>query len=251
MNKGRVIVNITKNMFGPAVNSKWSVFIDGRFVGNADFKNNFNAAIENGEHNIQLKVGLQSTAILSFVVNDDDVVVECAYDGTVSKFYVVSEQGSLPQSSTTVENPISSPHPMLVNPQTRNSASKRIKLRIILIGILVVFGFFGILGSLEESGGYTINSEVLEAAEKEAKSRVSYDCAEVPEVSSECIYKGSEFAIVKVSYKTKTEYCSGTYFFKVSIDYAMVYPEAKHCSEYDYEMSDEDLEVIKAQWVID
>ena len=88
MNEGRIIFRVTKA--GVAVNSKWKVLLDGKCVGNIDFQNGLQVKTTKGKHTVRYKVGFQSTQVLWVDVGDDDVVVECEWDGTVRNFRVVS-----------------------------------------------------------------------------------------------------------------------------------------------------------------
>ena len=88
MNEGRIIFKVTKA--GVAVNSKWKVLLDGKCVGNIDFQNGLQIKTTKGKHTVRYKVGFQSTQVLWVDVGDDDVVVECEWDGTVRNFRVVS-----------------------------------------------------------------------------------------------------------------------------------------------------------------
>lgn len=97
MEERNVIFEVTK--IGFAVNSKWSVFVDNEFVGKIDFKQNLTKKLSKGKHSVQYKVGVQKTKVLDFVVADEDIIVECVFDGTVSNFHVVG-------GNTTVENNI-------------------------------------------------------------------------------------------------------------------------------------------------
>lgn len=258
MDQGRIIVNITKQLVGPAFNSQWSVLIDGRFAGNADFKKNLLLSIPNGKHVVQLKVGLQETKILEVEVNDNDVIVECAYDGTVNNFYVVGQNNPTctePALDTTNSTPSSSSENVA---PTTNSTKKKANIWVIIACIFLGLGIIGALGdnsgNINENNGsnsYPVSDEVLEAAEKKAKSMVSYEISEIPNVSAENIYCDGEFAIIKVSYKTNSGY-QGTYFYYVATRTAIVWDgRYMHSATYDYDLSPEELELTKAEWEMD
>lgn len=99
MEETNVIFEVTK--VGFAVNTKWSVFVDNEYVGKIDFKNNLTKKLSKGAHTVQYKVGVQKTKILNINVADEEIVVECVWDGTVRNFHVVGGE------SNNIENDIS------------------------------------------------------------------------------------------------------------------------------------------------
>lgn len=92
MEEKNVVFEVTK--VGIAVNSKWSVFVDNEYVGKIDFKNNLTKKLPKGRHSVQYKVGLQKTQVLNINIADEDIIVECVWDGTVRNFHVVGGNDS-------------------------------------------------------------------------------------------------------------------------------------------------------------
>lgn len=107
MEETNVIFEVTK--VGFAVNTKWSVFVDNEYIGKIDFKNNLTKKLSKGEHTVQYKVGVQKTKILNINVADEEIVIECIWDGTVRNFHVIGEE------SNNIENNISE------NNETKNN----------------------------------------------------------------------------------------------------------------------------------
>jgi len=154
MNQGRIIVNITKQLVGPAFNSTWNVFVDGGFVGTADFKNNLILPISDGAHVVQLKVGLQETKVLEVLVADNDVIVECAYDGTVNNFFVVGQAQPAFEQQTD-SSTISS---------TNAAPKKKANIWVILACIFIGLGIIGALG--DEGDSESSNDSLSSSNEK-------------------------------------------------------------------------------------
>ncbi|MCI8362227.1 MAG: zinc ribbon domain-containing protein [Clostridia bacterium] len=92
MEETNVIFEVTK--VGFAVNTKWSVFVDNEYIGKIDFKNNLAKKLSKGVHTVQYKVGVQKTKILNINVADEEIVVECIWDGTVRNFHVVGGESN-------------------------------------------------------------------------------------------------------------------------------------------------------------
>ena len=89
MHHGIIVFKVTK--VGMAVNSQWEVLVDGKYVGNIDFNNELCLPISRGKHSVQYKIGLQSTKELSVDVGEDEVLVECMFDGSAKNFFVHGE----------------------------------------------------------------------------------------------------------------------------------------------------------------
>ena len=92
MEEKNVVFEVTK--VGFSVNTKWSVFVDNEYIGKIDFKNNLTKKLPKGRHSVQYKVGLQKTQILNINVADEDIIVECVWDGTVRNFHVVGGENN-------------------------------------------------------------------------------------------------------------------------------------------------------------
>ena len=165
MNEGRIIVNIKKEVV--AVNSTWKVFVDGKFIGNADFERNLELSAPTGRHVIQLKVGLLKTKELEINVNDNEIIVECAYDGTLKNFYIASERGLHVSQSPETENIVES-EPVMSSNDTANQVNRTnqqssgktvnyirtgiiILMAICSVGYFVKSGFSGQSGNIENS----------------------------------------------------------------------------------------------------
>lgn len=102
MDEKNVIFEVTK--VGIAVNTKWSVFVDNQYVGKIDFKNNLTKKLSKGNHTVQYKVGLQKTKILDINVADEDIIVECVWDGTVRNFHVIGGENTTTNSNVITNN---------------------------------------------------------------------------------------------------------------------------------------------------
>jgi len=139
MDKGRIIINITKNIVESTFNSKWNVMLDGRFVGNVDFETSLILSVPNGFHVVQLEVGIQETDNLEVEVHGNDVIVECAYDGTLDNFYVVESNIVCTESTIVNTNAIA----------TMNTAKKKVNVWAIVACICLVLGLIGTFGGDE------------------------------------------------------------------------------------------------------
>ena len=102
MEEKNVIFEVTK--VGIAVNTKWSVFVDNQYGGKIDFKNNLTKKLPKGSHTVQYKVGLQKTKILDINVADEDIIVECVWDGTVRNFHVIGGEDTTTNSNVITNN---------------------------------------------------------------------------------------------------------------------------------------------------
>ncbi|MBE5964703.1 MAG: hypothetical protein E7252_07185 [Lachnospira sp.] len=249
MDESKIIFQVTK--IGIAVNSKWQVFLDGKYVGNVDFKNQLQIITTPGKHEVQYKVGLNSTKVLEVNLGNEDVIVECVWDGSVKNFHVVGSEDN--SSSETV--------PIHDN-ETGSKASKKW-----IIGIIAAVLIFAAIGGLNEGSNEgsvgntnTKTTEIINAAEKVVKSQVANELDVIPKLSSEIIAQGDEWAIVLSRYTAETVLIDGTpwvddgtYIVEVYVDDYFINNGANmlKSTDYEYELSDSELEVIKAQWGLD
>lgn len=90
MEEKNVIFEVTK--IGFAVNNQWNVFVDNEYIGKIDFQQNLTKKLSKGTHTAQYKIGLQKTKVLTFIVGDEDIIIECIWDGTVRNFHIVGEK---------------------------------------------------------------------------------------------------------------------------------------------------------------
>lgn len=120
--------------------------------------------------------------------------------------------------------------------ENKKELKKWQKYLIIVSIVIVVLSVFG--GS---------NSKLMDTAEAEAKSIVTRNYGEIPNTKAESVYSKDRTAIVKVSYSTASGF-KGTFFFKGDLITGKVYSDYRHSVTYDYEMSNEELNKIKAEW---
>ena len=95
MEQGRIIFKL--NQVGFAINSRWKVFLDGNEIGSIDFNNGLEVMASKGQHMVKYKVGAQSTKELVINVGEEDVIVTCVWDGSVSNFYATGSAAQYSQ----------------------------------------------------------------------------------------------------------------------------------------------------------
>lgn len=88
MEKGNIVFQVKKD--GLYFNKKFDIYIDDEFVGQTDFKKNLKGKLTKGEHKIKYKLNLKETRELDINVGDEEVIVECLYNGTLNNFYVTN-----------------------------------------------------------------------------------------------------------------------------------------------------------------
>lgn len=168
MNEGRIIFKVTKA--GVAVNSKWKVLLDGKCVGNIDFQNGLQIKTTKGQHTVRYKVGLQSTQVLWVDVSDDDVVVECEWDGTVRNFRVISGGQ---KNNTDNQEDISTNEavPIKINEGKKKNNTGWI------IGIVIAFLVMAYIAGSEEGGGekFTYLDGII--ADNNSPTGAVFDCS--------------------------------------------------------------------------
>lgn len=172
MEEKNVVFEVTK--VGFAVNTKWSVFVDNEYIGKIDFKNNLTKKLPKGRHSVQYKVGLQKTQILNINVADEDIIVECVWDGTVRIFHVVGGNDTNVIQDKPVINKTIEPQNNIVTEQPKlNNKAKKPKTALIIIFVIII----GIVGGISLSnvfdGTYNTNTQ-KETLDQYAGSWVHY-----------------------------------------------------------------------------
>ena len=251
MSEGRIIFQVTK--VGMAANSRWKVFLDGKYVGDVDFKNDLQVETSKGKHSVQYKVGLQSTRVLDVEVADDDVMVECVFDGTVRNFHVIGGE-SIKDTPMKVDKEIySSNNTNLTSSQIQKSGNGFaiiLKLAVVIISIVALINVFSSIGGVGNVGKVS-NDDIIAAAEKRVKGCVANGAAEVPVMTSEIIAQGDDWAMVLTRYKGDSGFVKGSYIVGVYVGSgsADAYSnKMKESWDYDLKLSESEIEVIKAQW---
>lgn len=178
MDEGKIIFQVTK--IGMAVNSKWKVFVDGKYVGDIDFKKDLQVTTSKGQHKVQYKVGAQSTKVLDVNVGDEDVMVECVFDGTVRNFHVIGgtdvNLADVNMNGTNGENVSASI--AVANAETKKSKNKLSGLDVffIIFGVVIVLGIGGVLiGGSEENEDNQENIQVSSESQKEENNEEYHD----------------------------------------------------------------------------
>ena len=191
MSEGRIIFQVTK--VGMAANSRWKVFLDGKYVGDVDFKNDLQVETSKGKHSVQYKVGLQSTRVLDVEVADDDVMVECVFDGTVRNFHVIGGEDGAVGAVSVGENRVgNNTSAVATNSQSTipKKKSSGLKIFFIICGVFLGIGFLGSLGEGNQNGegdngevGNTAVSSGGGNVSQEEKTEKYFDCVNI---TSDC-----------------------------------------------------------------
>lgn len=105
-------------------------------------------------------------------------------------------------------------------------------------------------------GAFTADSEIIEAAEKKAKSIVVEATNEIPELETEILDQTDEWALVLVRYScdiSEVYSLEGCFIFDVKTTGYSTYVSAeyKESGDYDVELSEKDIEKIKAEWELE
>ena len=159
MEEKNVVFEVTK--VGIAVNSKWSVFVDNEYIGKIDFKNSLTKKLPKGKHSVQYKVGLQKTQVLDINVSNEDIIVECVWDGTVRNFHVVGgNDNTIVSDIKTIEtqNSTVNEQPKLNN-KANTEKAKKPKTALIIILVIIIGAFGGIGLSNIFDGTYNTNTQ--------------------------------------------------------------------------------------------
>lgn len=161
MEEKNVVFEVTK--VGFSVNSKWNVFVDNEFIGKIDFKQNLTKKLSKGKHIVQYKVGVQKTKVLEFIVADEDIIIECIWDGTVKNFHVVGGEynnttNNIPEINNTKSN-IQIETSNATPTQTSNNANSNTEVIFKILGavipiIIIIVGFWHIYGGNGVDGEY-------------------------------------------------------------------------------------------------
>lgn len=124
-----------------------------------------------------------------------------------------------------------------------------LKGKIILIGyVALIIWALRFIAPAIFGGTITGKQEILEAAESKANSIVVESVNEVPQLESELIERGNDWALVLVRYKTN--YYDGCFVFHVSVTgySTYVYARYKESMDYNLSLSETDIEKIKLEW---
>ena len=161
MEEKNVVFEVTK--VGFSVNSKWNVFVDNEFIGKIDFKQNLTKKLSKGKHIVQYKVGVQKTKVLEFIVADEDIIIECIWDGTVKNFHVVGGEynnttNNIPEINNTKSN-IQIETSNATPTQTSNNTNSNTEVIFKILGavipiIIIIVGFWHIYGGNGVDGEY-------------------------------------------------------------------------------------------------
>ena len=151
MEEKNVVFEVTK--VGFSVNAKWNVFVDNEFIGKIDFKQNLTKKLSKGKHIVQYKVGVQKTKVLEFIVADEDIIIECIWDGTVKNFHVVGGEYNNTKSNIQIETSNATPA------QTSNNTNSNTEVIFKILGavipiIIIIVGFWHIYGGNGVDGEY-------------------------------------------------------------------------------------------------
>lgn len=97
------------------------------------------------------------------------------------------------------------------------------------------------------------DKKVIEEAEKEVKAYVAKQSSSVPKVKSEIIARGDDWAIVIVRHKSETAFGTGACVVGVNIGAydVLVNYSMETSTNYDLELTKEQIEVMKAEWGFD
>lgn len=137
MEENNVVFQVKKT--GIVMNTQWSVIVDNKCVGKIDFKNDLKINLPKGKHTVQYKVGFQKTKVLDINVENEDIIVECIYDGTVNNFHIVGDNQDIKSEKVETNND----HNMNNNNVQNVSKGKMISLIslviFIIIGIVISF----------------------------------------------------------------------------------------------------------------
>lgn len=167
VNEGRIIFRVING--GVADDSKWKVLLDGKCVGNIDFQNGLQVKTTKGQHTVRYKVGIQSTQVIWVDVKDDDVVVECEWDGTVRNFRVVSGKQN---NDTNNKEDISTNE---VAPIKINEGKKKNNTKWIIGIVIAVLVMAYIVGSEEGGEKFTYLDGII--ADNNSPTGAVFDCS--------------------------------------------------------------------------
>ena len=112
---------------------------------------------------MQYKVGVQKTKVLEIIVADEDIIIECIWDGTVKNFHVVGGEynnttNNIPEINNTKSN-IQIETSNATPAQTSNNTNSNTEVIFKILGavipiIIIIVGFWHIYGGNGVDGEY-------------------------------------------------------------------------------------------------
>lgn len=144
MEEKNVVFQVKKT--GIVMNTQWSVIVDNKCVGKIDFKRDLKINLPKGKHTVQYKVGFQKTKVLDINVEDEEIIVECIYDGTVNNFHIVGDNQDIKSEKVETNNDNN-----MNNNENNNNVQNISKGKIISLISLVICIILGIIISFSIS----------------------------------------------------------------------------------------------------
>lgn len=265
MDEGKIIFKLTK--FGEQANSRWKVYLDGRYVGVVDFNNTLQVTTSKGKHKVKYKHGSQSTRELDVDITDEDTAVECVFGGFIRNFHVIGSTEENSAINDVVEPAAENTNNVAIsqNQIVETSKSNGVGIfNIILVAIIMISLSSVLIANIKMGAGNkfkdgtSISQDAITEAEKEVKKLIAEKYDGVPDVTSEIIAEGDEWAIVLTRYKIESVVMEGATY---SVDYSgscmvgievtsyscyPMYPIRNNVN-YDWEPTDSEIELLKAE----